>query len=96
MLHEPGDPGRHEWTDERGSGAAVMSVGQLDLAMVVDPVADVVQQRGDDDLVVGAVAVGERRTLQRVGQLGDAFAVRPQARGGEQADDVERGGAFTW
>ena len=60
-----------------------------DLGVVrhADGLADVVQQRREHDLVVGAGALGARRGLQRVGELVDR---EPVGDLGQRAQHVER------
>ena len=59
------------------------------LALVVDEVAEVVQEGRDDQLVAGAVLFGQVSRLQRVLKLRDRLAgVHAVALGGEQPFDV--------
>jgi hypothetical protein len=52
-------------------------------------VANVVQEGGDDDLVVGTVMMREGSALQRMSKLGDRFAIGSQPALGEETDEVE-------
>ena len=87
MLDEPGDPRRNERPHQRGAGRAVVKVGPI--LATLHEVADVVQEGGDDDLVVGTVLMREGGALQRVGELGDRIRRRLAARPGEETDEVE-------